>query len=235
MAASSASASRAPLIAGVVVVLVLGAIAVVALKPEPPTPEQPKPEPPKPEPPKPDVSAIPVFGSGEALFKDDFTKRLADWKKIGADGGFGSDEEGNGVAGNGHVRIARELGAGPWRVEGRLIPRGARECGVRVDLEGGAAVALKVQTLGKTFFSVALLPPDGQEGIDLKLKPVARSASSEDIPFSVVVAGRRVIFEADGKKVWEDAVAKTPSGVALFVDGPEGVIFRDLFVRRPGP
>jgi serine/threonine protein kinase len=201
-------------------------------KTDSPEPDAPKPDAPTPDAPTPEA-AMPVFGSGAPLFRDDFTKRLEDWKKIGTEGGFGSDEEGNGVAGNGHVRIARELGAGPWRVEGRLIPRGARECGVRVDLEAGSAVALKVQTLGKTFLSVALLPPDGQEGIELKLKPVARSVSSEDIPFSIVVAGLRVIVEADGKKLWEETVTKPSIGVSLYVNGPEGVIFRDLFVRRP--
>src|SRR5206468_9766321 len=139
----------------------------------------------------------------------------------------------------------RGLGAGPWRVEGRLAPIAdqelgtqTKEAGVRVNLEGGGAVALVVKQLGGVVALTAeRFSGDEPTGKPRRAKLYASKAvpAKADVSFAISVEKDRIVLEANDAALSEIPLGgpgEGASGVALYVD--EGAVrFRDLVQRKP--
>jgi hypothetical protein len=179
----------------------------------------------------------------QPLFARDPNSRLADWTAVGATVFQYEDEEppnriGVQGGGSGVGAIRRDIGHGPWRVEGKLVPRDANWAGVVVHA-GGRGVALALRGLGRAqVLTVADTAPASGEPLGFKVGDARKSASAVadkdgEIPFAITAESDALFIEAAGKPV---EVVPLPTaeveGVGLFF--AKGVlVVRDLVKRNP--
>jgi hypothetical protein len=208
--------------AGLVVAAIVAAAAAAAfllVKPSAP------PQPPQ------KVAAPVIFGTPQRLFALDPNSRVADWRRHDGSADWGPEEEGDGVNGVGTGAVGRDLGPGPWRAEGRILPiNPVRGTGARVDLKDGRGAGLIVQNLEGTFsVSAVRFKSDGSRDV-LKTTFVT---GKEDVSFALTVERDRVRIEAESASMAEVPLdGAEAAGLSLFVqDGPAR--FRDLRASRP--
>lgn len=125
-----------------------------------------------------------------------------------------------------------KIGAGPWRVEGRVRP-GAATVGVTVEREKGAATSLTIAPVAGTFrASVANVAAAGASPIEVE--SAAPEIEGDSIQFTIATDQESVTFEVNGQFLANVAFDDEPPKVlALVVADAAGARFSDLTLRLP--
>ncbi len=146
------------------------------------------------------------------------------------------NREGDGqteILGMARAKLRSSVGAGPWRVEGMLIPYGAEEFGMFVEVAGRRAAGVVYRRFGdQQLCSVDRF--ESREGTRIRVSEGLHAAASCQLTLSV--CDDRLRIELDSGLLCELKLDGLVTGLSLYVDTPRGQAgFRNLTLQRPLP